>query len=172
MRVLAILGLSVLAAVLYGIAHDQVTTRVCLEYFTVFHAPVFGTESPTLLAFGWGVIATWWMGLFLGFPLALAARAGRRPKWTARQLVRPIAVLLATMAVLSLIAGILGYLVATRGWIRMPPYWAERIPRDRHTRFLADLAAHNMAYASGFVGGWVVCGWVWWRRGREARGIG
>jgi hypothetical protein len=48
----------VLAAVLYGIVHDQFTARICLEYFTVFHPPVFQTQSPTLLGFEWGVIAT------------------------------------------------------------------------------------------------------------------
>jgi hypothetical protein len=73
---LKIILLCVAAAIAYGVAHDQITARVCLEYFTVFHPPVFATQSPTALAFGWGVIATWWVGLFLGLLLALAARAG------------------------------------------------------------------------------------------------
>ena len=56
--------LSVLAAVGYGIAHDSVTAHVCVEYFSVAHPPIFGgTHSPILLALGWGVIATWWVGL-------------------------------------------------------------------------------------------------------------
>jgi len=50
--------LCVLAAVVYGIVHDQSASHVCIEYFTVFHPPVLRTRSPTLLAFGWGVIAT------------------------------------------------------------------------------------------------------------------
>jgi hypothetical protein len=37
----------IFAAVLYGVLHDQITARVCLEYFTVFHPPVFATQSPT-----------------------------------------------------------------------------------------------------------------------------
>jgi hypothetical protein len=45
----------VAAAIIYGILHDQITARVCVEYFTIFHPPVFATQSPTLLAFGWGV---------------------------------------------------------------------------------------------------------------------
>src|SRR3954451_19765307 len=63
MQALAIVLLSILAAVLYGIVHDQVTARICVEYFTIGHPPVFDTESPTLLGLGWGVIATWWVGL-------------------------------------------------------------------------------------------------------------
>jgi hypothetical protein len=52
-----------------------VTARVCVEYFTVGHAPIFHTESPTLLAFWFGTMATWWVGLILGVLAALAARA-------------------------------------------------------------------------------------------------
>jgi hypothetical protein len=51
---LKIILLCVAAAIEYGVAHDQITARVCLEYFTVFHPPVFATQSPTALAFGWG----------------------------------------------------------------------------------------------------------------------
>jgi hypothetical protein len=57
-QLLAIILYSVFAAIAYGIAHDQITARVCLEYFTLGHPPVFQTRSPTLLALGWGVIAT------------------------------------------------------------------------------------------------------------------
>ena len=58
MQVLAILALSILAAIVYGVLLDPVTARVCLEYFTIRHPPIFGTDSPTLLALGWGVVAT------------------------------------------------------------------------------------------------------------------
>src|SRR5262249_11114159 len=77
---LKIIGLGVVGAIAYGIAHDNVTARVCVEYFTIGHVPIFGTENPTLLALGWGVLATWWVGLGLGLLLALACRRGRRPK--------------------------------------------------------------------------------------------
>jgi len=76
---LKIVLLCVTSAVCDGIVHDQFTARICIEYFTVFHPPVFGTQSPTLLAIGWGVIATWWVGAFLGIALAVAARAGHGP---------------------------------------------------------------------------------------------
>src|SRR6187200_1060627 len=97
MKALAIVAMSIAAAVVYGILHDQVTARVCVEYFTIGHPPVFATESPTLLGIGWGVIATWWVGLLLGPPLAFAARAGRRPKRHVRTLVCPILNLLVVM---------------------------------------------------------------------------
>jgi hypothetical protein len=56
---LKIILLCIVAAIVYGILHDQVTARVCVEYFTIGHPPIFHTDDPTLLALGWGVIATW-----------------------------------------------------------------------------------------------------------------
>src|SRR2546422_460048 len=109
---LKIVALCVVASVAYGIVHDQVTARVCVEYFTVGHPPVFHTSDPTLLAFGWGTLATWWVGLFLGLPAALFARVGPAPRVAAAQLLRPIAVLLVVMAVASLGAGVAGYFTA------------------------------------------------------------
>ena len=61
---------------LYGVAHDLVTAHLSVEYFTVAHPPI-GTDDPFLLALVWGVLATWWVGVLLGVPLAAAARLGR-----------------------------------------------------------------------------------------------
>ena len=58
MAYIAIISMSVAAAVVYGVVHDQVTVRVCIEYFTIGHPPVLGIESPTLLGLYWGVVAT------------------------------------------------------------------------------------------------------------------
>jgi len=80
MQALAIIAMCVAMAVAYGIVHDQITVRICLEYFTVGHPPVFPTSDPTLLALGWGVIATWWVGLLLGILLACAARRERHDR--------------------------------------------------------------------------------------------
>jgi hypothetical protein len=52
MESLKIVFASIAAAILYGIVHDQFTARICVEYFTVFHPPVFATQSPTLLGIG------------------------------------------------------------------------------------------------------------------------
>jgi len=147
----------VVAAVLYGIVHDQFTAHICVEYFTVFHPPVFPTQSPTLLALGWGVIATWWMGAFLGVLLAVAARAGSRTKVVASELFRPISKLLALMGVLAATAGIFGYVLGSRGTI-VPPQWvASVLPQARHARFMADWWAHNASYFVGLFGGIGLC---------------
>jgi hypothetical protein len=170
MHSIAIVVMCVFAAVCYGVAHDQVTARVCVEYFTVGHPPVCDTDDPTRLGIGWGIIATWWVGLILGVPLAIAGRAGTRPKRSIVSLVRPIACLLAVMAVCALLAGATGWLVASAGAVRLVGPIAAALPADRHVPFLADLWAHSASYLAGFVGGIVVIAQVWRSRGRAAPG--
>src|SRR3954471_15229661 len=95
-RFAAIILLCIVAAVMYGIVHDQITARVCVEYFTIGHPPIFNTDSPTLLGLGWGVVATWWGGVVLGIGLAIAARAGTsRPPWPVASWIKPFAWLMA-----------------------------------------------------------------------------
>lgn len=158
---LHIVLMSIAAAIAYGIAHDQVTVRICLEYFTIGHEPVFPTRNPTLLAIGWGIIATWWVGVLLGVPLAIVARAGSRPKRTVGTLVRPVAWLLAVMAVFAIIAGLAGWFFASRGMVVLVGPIAEEVPADRHVPFLIDLWAHLASYLVGLVGGIVVLIRVW-----------
>jgi hypothetical protein len=147
----------VVAAVLYGIVHDQFTAHICVEYFSVFHPPVFSTTSPVLLALGWGVIATWWVGAFLGVLLAFAARAGSRNKIDASELLRPISELLLVMGFLAAIAGLAGYMLARRGVITPPEPIGSLLPPAKHARFMADWWAHNASYLFGFLGGVLVC---------------
>jgi hypothetical protein len=159
----------IVAAIGYGIAHDQVTARVCIEYFTIGHPPVFGTtDDPTLLAIGWGILATWWVGLLLGVPLAVVAGVGSRPQRSARSLLRPIAWLLAVMAASALVAGIGGWLLARAGVVFLVGPIAQRVPAERHAAFIADLWAHVASYLVGFAGGIVMMVHVWRSRGRMA----
>ncbi|HEY2783578.1 MAG TPA: hypothetical protein VGJ05_01270 [Fimbriiglobus sp.] len=169
MRALGIVLMCMLAAVCYGIAHDQITARVCVEYFTIGHPPVFGTDDPTLLGIGWGIIATWWVGLLLGVPLAVVARAGSRPKRSVGSLVRPVAWLLAVTATCALTAGVAGWLLASNGAVVLAEPLASKLPLDRHVPFLADMWAHSASYLVGAVGGLVVMAQVWRSRGRAAR---
>jgi hypothetical protein len=130
---------------------------------------VFGTDDPTQLGIGWGVIATWWVGMLFGVPLAVVARAGSRPKRSAQSLVRPVAGLLAVMAVCAIIAGVAGWLLAASGAVFLVGPIADKLPADRHIPFLADLWAHSASYLVGLIGAVVVIALVWRSRGRAAR---
>ena len=76
---LKIIALCIVAALIYGILHDQVTARVCVEYFTIGHPPIFHLDDPTLRGFGLVRRATWWMGLILSIPAVVAAESDHGP---------------------------------------------------------------------------------------------
>jgi hypothetical protein len=155
------------AAIAYGIVHDQVTAHLCPEYFTVAHPPVFQTDSPFLLAIGWGIIATWWVGLPLGIALGAAARVGPPPRFSLADLRPMIFRLLAIVALCAIAAAVLGgYLVAT-GVAAVPGGWAAVIPVSKWVAFSADAWAHLASYVAGTVGGLVLICYVLWRRTRQ-----
>lgn len=157
MESLKIVLACIAAAVLYGVVHDQFTARICVEYFTVFHPPVFATQSPTFLGLGWGIIATWWVGASLGILLAVAARAGSRSKLPASVLLSPIAKLLFVMAACALLSGLTAFLLARRGLIAPPEWVAFSLAPSAYPRFMADWWAHSASYAVGFFGGIAIC---------------
>ena len=152
LEALKIIVMCVLAAVLYGILHDQVTARVCVEYFTIGHPPVFETSSPTRLALGWGVIATWWVGLPLGTLLAAFARVGSLPRLTAGDLFRPLTIMLCLLGAAAFISGVAGYILARNDVLHLMGELARAVPAEKHDAFIADLWAHNCSYLGGVIG--------------------
>lgn len=169
MQALKIILLCIASAVVYGICHDQVTARVCVEYFTVAHTPLFDTESPTLLAIYFGTAATWWVGLIFGVLAALVSRAASWPKLDAAHWIRPIACLLVVMAAASLLAGITGHQLAKASGFVLPEPFGPRVPKGRHALFFADSMAHLAAYGVGLLGGLILCAGVLIQRFRTAR---
>jgi hypothetical protein len=161
MEFLKIWLLSILAAVTYGILHDQVTGHLCVEYFSIAHPMILPLSSPTLLALEWGVLATWWVGAFLGILLALAARSGPRAKLSTRDIIRPLVTLLFCMAIGALVAGTAGYFLARAGLLSLHGWLATAIPAAQHSRFIADWWAHSASYSIGFVGGVALCAWIY-----------
>ena len=125
------------------------------------------TDDPTLLGLGWGVIATWWVGVLLGVPLAAACRLGRWPKREPRTLWRPLIRLSAFSFTIAAIAGLVGWVAASNGWVFLVGSISDRVPADRHVPFLIDLWAHSASYLVGFVGGIVVIVMVLLGRQRE-----
>jgi len=166
MERLKIVLLCVVGAVFYGIIHDQITARICIEYFTVFHPPMFLSRSPTVLGFEWGVAATWWAGAMIGVSLASAAQSGSKNRLAARDLAPKVLVILGFMAICAATAGFIGFHCGV-----MPDSISEMLPVTKHRHFLADWWAHMASYGSGFLGGAVLFVWVIWHRinGRHIR---
>jgi len=156
-----IVGMAITAAVVYGILLDLVTAHLCVEYFTIAHPRIVESENPVALALVWGVVATWWMGLLLGIPLAMACRAGKRPKQSALDVAPMVGKLLVATACCATVAGLAAYGLSTLGVLTVPTFYLKLIPTEALPRFAAVFWAHNASYAASVLGGLIVIVRVW-----------
>jgi len=162
---LKIVVFSILIACLYGIAHDLVTTQVCIEYFLPpVHPMIVPTANPFLLALTWGIVATWWVGLLLGVPLVAVCRFGRKPKLSVKEIVSPVLFMLLILYVASMLLGMVGYIAKQMGLRLIPPYFETIIAPERFSQFQFALFAHNAAYLFGTIGGFVLMFRLWKKR--------
>jgi hypothetical protein len=155
LEVAKIVLLGIVAAIVYGIAHDLVTANLSLEYFTDYHPIIVQTHSPIVLALVWGLVATWWAGAFLGTILALSSQAGPWPRIGWRRLLGPVSKLLAVMAGCATCAGIAGYIEGQ--WIA--DHVLEGFP-EHPLMVSAVYCAHSASYAAGFLGSVTLAVWV------------
>lgn len=165
----AIVLLCVGAAVAYGLIHNQITARVCIEYFTIGHPRIFKSDSPTLHGLYWGIAATWWAGLLSGLLIATAARAGSWPMLTVRNIWPLVLALVIVMAIAAWAAGSFGRSFA-KTYPPEQPFraWGSEVPANRYADFMACAYAHGASYQAGFLGSVVVAGVVAARRWRRA----
>lgn len=154
--------------VTYGVLHDQITARVCVEYFTVAHLPLVDSGSPTVLGLYWGVYASWKFGVVLGIAAALLSQVGSWPRLTLAELCTPLGVFVLLLAMASFVCGVLAYGLALVGWLTLGEPMATEIAISRHSVFLADRWAHLAAHFVGIVGGGIICSGIWLVRKRWA----
>lgn len=162
-----IVALCIFASIVYGILHDQVTIRLCPEYFTkwAFHADVFSHPNLTVVALFWGFAATWWVGLLLGIPIAFVSTTRDAGWWTWRQLVKPLFVFI---TLLSFCAAV-GYFISMWTSFQVNPYALNYFPDSEAelSTFSRVLVTHNVSYIGGAIGGLVLVGFVWKRRSKQ-----
>ena len=145
-----ITGMGTLAAILYGITHDLITTHIDFRYFsdlsmthhgrfTKRHYPfVYHSESKLLYALLWGTIATWWLGLSLGVVTAVAARASsshKKPGWY--DLMPTLSILMLGSLITSASYGLITYIGSS-------------------DTFMTVENMHSFSYTSGIVVGIVL----------------
>ena len=153
-------ALGLVAMVGYGMLQDQVSARLCPEYFTVFHPPIPGLTDPTLLGIAWGFLGAWWGGVLLGYVAGLVATLGSRPPLASRELVRPLMVLLVVVSAVVLLTGINVWRHAELFGVSLDPALTKLLTPERHRPLLIVACYHFAAYASAVIGGVVLCLWV------------
>lgn len=158
-----------IAIVGYAMLQDQVSARLCPEYFTVLHPPIPGMTDPTLLGISWGFIGGWWGGIVLGYVAGLVATLGKRPQLTPRDFVRPLFVLVSVLATVTALTGFTVWHHAELLGVSLTGFDG-LVPVERHRAVLVVACYHFTAYATATIGGVVLCAWLWMERRTRGRG--
>jgi len=141
---IAVYGAAALGA--YGLVHDRVTASIGV---------------------GWGWFPGLAMGAVYGLGLAAVARLGRRPKREAASLVKPILFTIALTAGFALFAGIVGFVLAKAGPLKVNPDAAVEVPPAKQAAMIACGLAHLAAWYVACIAGGIQAAVVWVLRGRK-----
>jgi hypothetical protein len=152
---LLFLPVAIVAAGLFGVAHDQISYSVSPEYFTRFKFIQFGVAefaAPDRLraAFvGWR--ATWWMGLPLGLLAGAAGFLQRDAAAMRRALVRTLPLMILFTLAFS-VAGVFFALSRLRA-DGLAAYANWPIPADLYdpAAFIMVGQMHNFGYLGGML---------------------
>ena len=158
-----------LTAGVYGIVHDQITYTISEEYFTRFKFDQFdyarpGSGEPRVFAGRVGFLASWWVGIVVGWVLSrLAYRPGDAKAWVKRSLLAFLIVYL--MSACSAAAGWgwglwrrqTGY---SEGWL----VWMAELGVENRADFMTVGYIHNASYIGGVVGTILAIVWMRVRR--------
>lgn len=138
---------------LYGMLHDQVTYSLSPEYFTrmkfdQFAKADFGFPDRIFVA-EIGFLATWWVGLIVGWFIARIAL----PAWPRPIAVRRMIIAFTIMMSCAVVAGIAGFFIGGRPDAALA--W-EQVCQSlgvRDARAFAQVAyIHNASYVGGLLG--------------------
>ena len=140
----------------FGALRDGLLHLCVPAYFSMDMDSVILTGAAT-----WGLF-----GASLGLGLACAARLGKRPKRTARDLRKPVLLLLALIAGFSLIAGLFGAVATSFGLRVLPPEMYDRLPPQTWAGLHFCWFVQIMGNYVGFVAGGMQVAWVWVSRKR------
>lgn len=146
----------IITASLFGILHDQISYTLCNEYYTKFKFPQFGFDyyveigefSERVAVTFVGVLATWWVGLFIGIINGLVSIV--HLTWSKRFSFFLKSVLLVIFCT-ALMSGF-GYLY---GKVFVSYINANRWFPDglvNRNAFIAVGSMHNASYTGGLIG--------------------
>jgi hypothetical protein len=176
-REYAFLVLCVAVAMVYGIANDQITSRISWEYFYYGKdlAPIIGPETPpNLVALCWqaariGAAATWWAGLVIGSAMLIANNPSlRSQRLTYSRLIARLPGIVGIVVLAAMVGGIAGnyYLL---NWISPDFRDLAAMNMWRPHRFMTTYGVHLGGYIGGGIA--VVYGVISIRRERSKSAV-
>jgi hypothetical protein len=162
-----LLGIVVFSA--YGILQDQVSARLCPEYFTAFHPPIPGLTDPTLMGITWGCLGSWWGGALVGYIAGTIATSGtKHPPLPVRSLVLPMLVTALAVAVVPTLAGVSVWRHVELFDVKFDTWVSHVVPPERQRNAFVVASYHLVAYGASVMSGVVMCVWVGFRRAGRA----
>ncbi len=141
---------AIICAIIYGIAHDMVTAHVSLPYFTKGHYDYLHSPHAWQYALYWGIVATWWMGAFLGFIYGIICAIKDR-NITIKQYFKRYSLVMVINFLIAMIALIIG-------WFAYPNFYPLiEIPHEETRAFIAAAWAHSASYIFAVILSTVLC---------------
>lgn len=156
--ILLLIIISPIIGGLYGILHDQITYTISPEYYTEFKFYQFGIleegnevkiDYPRLEVAKVGFLATWWMGLLIGFILGLISLFKKGNKDFLKTSLKSYFVVI----LVSLITGISGLLYGKLFLSKNEiDWWLPETLLINKNNFIAVGSMHNFSYFGGLIG--------------------
>jgi hypothetical protein len=145
--------LSIVAAGLFGVIHDQITFSISREYFTKFKyqqfgfgSDSFGGDRQTVAAIGF--LATWWVGLFIGLIFGFTGLIFPDHKEMFKAVSKSIALVL----MISVLSGIAGFLIAKFHLVKTGVGWSFPDHLVDRESFIIVGTIHNFSYLGALTG--------------------
>jgi hypothetical protein len=161
-----LLGIGIMSA--FGMILDQISVRLCPEYFTALHSPIVGLTEPTLLGMAWGFLGSWWGGALWGYLAGVIATSETQfPPFTVRNLIRPMLVTISFVAIVTTITGLTVWRHAEMFEIHFVGWLTTAVPVERQKNAFIVACYHFSAYISAIVGGMTMCVWLGWKRRQQ-----
>lgn len=154
---LLIVGVAIVIASIYGVAHDQVTYTISPEYYTKFKFIQFNLADtvaaqhmtqPRSAAVMTGVKSSWLIGAGIGVVLGLFALAFRSADTMFQSTLQAFGVVLGVVILMAFAGDLYGQHVLAKkgvGWW-LPPTLVDK------TAFITAGTIQNFSYAGGGVG--------------------
>jgi len=144
---------AILLAGLYGIIHDQITYSISPEYFTKFKYEQFrfdptwfGGHRQTVAIIGF--LATWWMGLLIGFIIGTVGLSSKDYKIMRRSILSALVIVIVT----AIFFGSLGFFWGKYHLTRTGVSWWLPVNLIDKNNFIIVGSIHNFSYLGGIAG--------------------
>ena len=150
-----VLGIWLMTA--YAMLQDQVSSRLCPEYFTIFHNPIPGLTDPNLVGIAWGFLGSWWGGAILGYSAGLTATLGDKPCLQLRNIVKGMLVLLGVVGIMTALGGFSVYRHAELFQITLCCEPVQGVPEERRRNLFIVACYHLITYGTAIIGSVLLC---------------